>query len=81
MDSTVYCRWREDVERQKKIGSHTEPQTIEWLKSSFLPKFKSFYEECMVDGNIGKYFKLPSGNKTFEIADPMEQLKKYHLTF
>ena len=61
---------------KRKIGSHTEPQSLEWLKSSFLPKFKSFYEDCMDDGNIGKHLKLPSGKKTFDIADPTEQLKE-----
>ena len=61
---------------KRKIGSHTDPQNLEWLKASFLPKFKPFYDECMDDNNLGKHLKLPSGKKTFDIADPMEEVSK-----
>ena len=66
---------------KKRIGSHTDPQNIDWIKDSFLPAFKPFYDECLDDNNIGKHLPVPNGKRTFEIADASDQCKVIPVEF
>ena len=52
-----------------KNGSHTPPQSIDWISSSFLPQFQPYYNRLMNDSNIGKHLKIPSGKTRMEFND------------
>ena len=52
---------------KRRGGWHTDPQPHDWIKNSFLPNFRDFYEKCMDDSNIDKHLPIPAGKQNTPI--------------
>ena len=65
---------------KRRNGSHTEPQPVAWIKDSFLPHFKWYFDELMDDQYINEHRDVPSGKSPVAMINDKEHISEEHST-